>query len=91
MVHALASRLQPGLGGEEGFVLLQSDVCELADEMRDCFLRSGYFIEAASQLEEVCQPFGSVVHTERQRQAARRGLPTWRTLLHRNDVHVAAN
>ena len=87
VVHALASRLQPGQAGES-FVLLQSDVRELADEMRECFLGSRYFIDAGQQEEG--QPFGSAIHTERQRQAARRGIPTWRTVLHRNDVRVVS-
>jgi len=84
LVADIAARLQPSVG----FVFLQSDVEELAAEMRDCFLASGHFKEAPLEqrdaqgwLLDEARPFA--VRTERERQAARRRLPVWRALLTR--------
>lgn len=82
LVRDIASRLPSG-----GFVFLQSDVEELAREMRTAFLECGAFqLPPAEQhdqhgwLLEDARPFESV-RTERERQATRRQLSVWRALL----------
>lgn len=82
LVRDIASRLPSG-----GFVFLQSDVEELAREMRTAFLECGAFqLPPAEQhdqhgwLLEDARPFESV-RTERERQATRRQLGVWRALL----------
>ncbi|KAL1518894.1 hypothetical protein AB1Y20_003168 [Prymnesium parvum] len=79
----------------EGFVFLQSDVEEVALEMRAAFLSCASLCETSLDeegvasvwneeevrwLDERQRPFGEI-KTERERQAARRGLPIFRTLL----------
>lgn len=82
LVRDIASRLPSG-----GFVFLQSDVEELAREMRTAFLECGAFeLPPAEQhdqhgwLLEDARPFESV-RTERERQATRRQLSVWRAVL----------
>ena len=82
---ALAERMAPG----RGTIFLMSDVCELAQEMHSMFAESGAFDEAPVELLddegwllEQARPFP--IQTERERQAARRGLPVWRCMLTRN-------
>lgn len=93
LVHELAERLRPG-----GFVFLQSDVEEVALDMRASFLGCSRFVEVAPShadeaaraetgadaattfwLNEQQRPFP--IQTERERQADRRGLDVFRTLL----------
>ena len=71
-----------------GFIFIQSDVEDLACEMRSCFLDSGLFVMAPSKqldakgwLLDEYRPFRA--NTERERQAQRRKLPVWRALLHK--------
>ena len=86
LATAIAARLEPSTG----FVFLQSDVESLALEMRWCFLNTGYFEEVPAEQRDVrgwlrdeARPF-SGVWTERERQAARRQTPVWRSLVVRN-------
>ena len=86
LVHALAEHLV-----DDGVVFLQSDVQELAADMRSCFLDSGFFREVAASerdadgwlLDTAERPFGAV-QTERERQALRRNTPVWRCVLFRS-------
>lgn len=82
LVAEIGRRLQP-----RGLVFLQSDIAELAAEMRGCFLGSGLF-DVASATDLAARPFGGV-QTERERQCARRELPVFRALLRRTDAAAA--
>ena len=86
LVRQLAARMQL----ESGLVFVQSDVEELADEMRACFLSSGFYDDADAAelgpdgwLRDEARPWPTV-RTERERQAERRGLNVWRASLRRN-------
>ena len=81
LVRALATHLRP-----DGLVLVQSDVRDLEREMAACFVRSGLFVvdDAAASSAEAAGL--ATIMTERARQAARRGQPTWRTLLRRREA-----
>jgi len=92
LVEDLAQALDPS----DGFVWLQSDVHALAEEMRDAFVCSGRFepggeaaddvrggggelLDAEGWTRDEARPFA--VRTERERVAARRAMPTWRSML----------
>ena len=83
LVADLAERLRPG-----GFVFLQSDVEEVAQDMRATFLKSPALEETSAAdeitpwLDEQHRPFPGV-KTERERNAERRDLTVFRTLLTR--------
>ena len=102
--HAKRRVVQPELAAEigrrllpGGLVFLQSDVQDLALEMRRTFLDTGQFQDKGggeegaerelegSWLAEDARPFGGV-QTERERQCARRGLPVWRATLLRAEA-----
>ena len=83
LVRALAERLNVDAAetSDRGFVLVQSDVPELAEEMRATFLESGLFEDNTTE-ETTVFAFGPVtIQTERERQAARRGTPVTRFCL----------
>jgi tRNA (guanine-N7-)-methyltransferase len=86
LVRALAERLKvEGADGDQGFVLVQSDVPELAEEMRATFLESGLFADNSKE-ETTVHAFGPMaIQTERERQAARRGIAVTRFCLARAD------
>lgn len=76
LVAQVAARLAP-----HGVVVLQSDVAAVAEEMRAAFVSHGGFVAVDVDWSDAhAHPFGGI-ETERERNAARRGLPVYRALL----------
>ncbi|NJK40860.1 MAG: tRNA (guanosine(46)-N7)-methyltransferase TrmB [Acaryochloridaceae cyanobacterium SU_2_1] len=80
LVDELSRCLQPG-----GFVFIQSDVKEVAIEMRDRIATHAAFILAPSGQDWLTHnPLP--IATERERQTLEQGLPVYRSLFERADI-----